>query len=138
MDREKIIKRILDKNKYSNRKKEKEALDFCPCINNGKKCHNILEEELICFACYCPYYLNDEKNPEGGCEINNPLGKGKWYYDHNIFSKNNRVWDCSDCDYMHTEEGVTNFLNNLREEELYFFSESSLEELRNFFYKKKM
>ncbi len=52
-------------------------------------CHK-MEKEINCFFCYCPFYPCDSK-----------IGKGKW-----INSGPMRVFDCSECDFIHRDEVV--------------------------------
>jgi len=89
---------LLKEFAFDNRKKKYSK--ECPCYDM-QPCHNI--KNLNCFLCYCPFYKND--SPEGGCSIENPLGKGKWFYrvGHEI---SNKIWDCSDCTYPHKEENI--------------------------------
>lgn len=75
----------------------------CSCYETGIPCHSdIPKEELNCFYCICPEYDNDSE--VGGCNLDNPLGKGKWYYDKNL--PQGKIWDCSDCNWPHRKENV--------------------------------
>jgi dUTP pyrophosphatase len=96
---QKIIKEfnfLNRKNKYPNE---------CPCYTN-KICHNLPEEKLNCFLCYCPEYKSEI---EGGCKINNP--NGKWLFNEKL--PKGKIWDCSDCDYPHREEIVEKYLKRI-------------------------
>ena len=135
MVREKLIQKIIGKNKFLARFKT--YLDFCPNYQEGNpNCHNLPTEQHVCFSCYCPHYRLDQEHPEGDCEINSP--KGKWFYNPNIISENRRIWDCSDCDFMHTEQGVREFLKSKTEIELQEILEMSPEELRNNYYQERL
>jgi Zn-finger protein len=96
------INSILEKFSYENRKKENP--EDCPCYA-ASPCHDITD--LNCFLCYCPWYEN--KKAEGGCEIGNPLGKGKWF-EREGHPISNKVWDCSNCEYPHKIEVAEKFL----------------------------
>lgn len=100
------IRIIIEEYNFENRKKTHP--DECPCNSLGP-CHPI--DELNCFFCYCPWY--DSKILEGGCNIENPLGKGKWFY--RIHSTSDRIWDCSECTYPHEEKTVRKVLQKLFE-----------------------
>jgi len=94
-------------NEFSFENRRYEHPEECPCNHSGA-CHLI--DDLNCFFCYCPWY--ETSNPEGGCKIENPLGKGKWFYrPGNEIS--NRIWDCSDCVYPHKEEVIRTILTKL-------------------------
>jgi Zn-finger protein len=104
------IEIILKEFNFQNRRYE--HLDECPC-NGSSPCHDI--KDLNCLLCYCPWY--DNSNPEGGCKIENPLKKGKWFYrEGNEIS--DKVWDCSDCIYPHQEKIVRETLTKLFNGEL--------------------
>ncbi len=96
---ERRIKTILDEWDYEKRKIAKP--DECPCYSSGK-CHAI--SDLNCFFCFCPNY--DLCVEEGGCNLGNPLGKGKWF----IRQDGTKIWDCSDCEYPHKRENVEKML----------------------------
>ena len=130
-----IVNKIIEENRFSKRKQTNP--ESCPCYDqNGKKCHTIPDDELICLFCYCPYYIMDMGHPEGECKINNPQGKGCWYEDPNISSSNHRVWDCSACDYMHTLEGVEEFLTFQYNPRGEIILQMSPEQLRDSYFKK--
>ena len=76
--------------------------DKCVCYQSRKPCHDI--EELNCFLCYCPNYLNDIKG--GGCKIHS--SKGKWFYHKEL--PIGQIWDCSDCIIPHTKESAKEYL----------------------------
>lgn len=92
-------------NEFNFQKRKKEHPEECPC---NSPCHEI--EKLNCFFCYCPFYKNDK--PEGGCTLENPLRKGKWFYraGHELSDK---IWDCSECAYPHMEENIKAILRDL-------------------------
>ncbi len=52
-------------------------------------CHKT-EGELDCFFCFCPFYPCDNK-----------IGNGRW-----IDTKKGKIFDCSDCDFIHKDEVV--------------------------------
>jgi Zn-finger protein len=91
------VSSILDEFNFGIRKEHTEK---CPCYPTSP-CHKM--EDLNCFLCYCPWYANQKA--EGGCELGNPLGKGKWFE-----REFDRIWDCSDCEYPHKREVVEKFL----------------------------
>ncbi len=97
---------------FNYEKRKKEYPYECPCNSSGK-CHEI--EDLNCFFCYCPWYNN--QSPEGGCKIDNPLGKGKWF-ERKGHSISDRIWDCSDCIYPHQEKTVREALRKIFNGEL--------------------
>lgn len=103
---QKKIQRIIDENKFS--KRSKEHPEECPCYSQVplRTCHNTLPDNHNCLWCFCPEY--DLTIEEGGCKINNPLGKGKWFF-HESFLKG-KIWDCSDCSWPHEEENVRKYL----------------------------
>jgi len=45
---------VLEYFLYSNMK-EKEP-EFCPLYKTGELCHNMDENELVCFYCGCPFF----------------------------------------------------------------------------------
>ena len=96
-----IIKEFNFKNRKAKHPTE------CPCYLQNKPCHNLPEEELNCFLCYCPEY--DLTKQEGGCKINNP--KGKWLFNEKLLKS--KIWDCSNCDYPHRPEIVKMYLMKL-------------------------
>ena len=95
------IELILEEFSYKKRKELNP--DSCPCYSSSP-CHET--ENLNCFLCYCPWYENEKS--EGGCKKNNPLEKGKWFE-----RKDDKIWDCSDCDYPHQEKVIKEMLTNL-------------------------
>jgi len=57
-------------------------------------CHKKLED---CTFCYCPFYpCNDDT-------LGKYIGKGK-----------KKVWDCSECTWIHKKDTVDTLLNNIR------------------------
>lgn len=107
---EKRIDIILREFNYEKRKLEHP--EECPgYISNP--CHEI--KELNCFFCYCPYY--DNKNSEGGCKINNPMGKGYWF-ERKGHKESEKIWDCSFCTYPHEEKNIREILRKLFKGEL--------------------
>ena len=114
MEKYSLIKKIIGKYTFQNRKKE--HVDFCPCYN-GTKCHKILENELICLFCYCPEYEINEEFLEGRCKIENPLGK--YFYHPNL--PYGKIWDCSECITPQKKEYVSNFLKRITKNNLEFF-----------------
>ena len=101
MNKKTIIKEIIDNYRFSTHKKK--FPNSCPCYTS-KKCHDLPDEELICFFCLCPEY--DKGTQEGSCRINSK--KGKWFY-HDKLEKG-KIWDCSDCEIPHTEANVRKIL----------------------------
>lgn len=98
------IQKIIKEFNFKNRKAK--YPDACPCYKD-KPCHNIPEEKLNCFLCYCPEYISNLE--EGGCKINSQ--KGKWFFDKRL--PKGKIWDCSNCDYPHKEEIVEKYLKKL-------------------------
>lgn len=58
-------------------------------------CHNKLED---CTFCYCPYYACNNK--KRGKYISNTEGK--------------KIWDCSDCSWIHKKSVVNKIFNEVR------------------------
>jgi Zn-finger protein len=131
-DRRDLIKKIIEENRLLTRIKNK--LDDCPCYN-GKRCHpELKDKKMICFSCYCPYYLKDREHPEGACSINSKYGKWFEYQDAKFQKK--RIWECTDCVIYHTKKGVRRFLKTQPDQELEEISLLSPEELNMRFFKK--
>jgi Zn-finger protein len=65
-------------------------------------CHDLPEGQdfLNCMFCYCPFY------PCGG-----KLGSGKWIKS----GKGKKIWDCSKCSYIHSDEIVCKIMELLYE-----------------------
>lgn len=65
-------------------------------------CHKIPEgqRELNCIFCYCPFY-----------PCNGKLGEGHWINQNN----GKKVFDCSDCSFIHRNKVVTRFFQLLYE-----------------------
>ncbi len=108
---EKHIEKIINQFKFQNQKNINP--NSCLCYKNNKTCHESVlnKKEHNCFLCYCPEYDNSKE--QGGCLKNNPLKKGKWFFNEKLKSKSNpegKIWDCSDCCYPHQEEIVRKFL----------------------------
>ncbi len=95
---EEHIDKIIKEFGFYNRKLKNS--EECICYKEGKPCHNISEDELNCFLCYCPEYRIDIE--EGGCKINSP--GGKWLINEKL--PVGKIWDCSDCEIPHREEIV--------------------------------
>ncbi len=78
--------------------------DFCPLYKTNERCHEMSEEELICFFCGCPYYdcdiWDEERKEFGGCKINSPYGLRNEY----------GYWDCSNCILPHTKKFLLQYL----------------------------
>ena len=78
--------------------------DFCPLFKLKQKCHNLNEDELVCYFCACPFYdydyYNEEKKEYGRCKINSIYGKRNEY----------GYWDCSGCLLPHRKKFVLNYL----------------------------
>ena len=91
-----------------NKRKEKFPNE-CPCYLENKPCHDIPEENLNCFLCYCPEYNLDLKS--GGCKLGNPQGKGKWFHHDSL--PEGRIWDCSDCNYPHNREVAEKYFKKM-------------------------
>ena len=102
---EKHIEKIIQQFVYSKRKL-KNPKD-CPCYLQNKPCHNISENKLNCFLCFCPEY--DSSIPEGGCKMRSE--KGQWFFNESL--PKGKIWDCSNCDNPHNEETVRKHLRNL-------------------------
>lgn len=98
------IERIIKKFNFS--KRSKEHPEECPCYTT-EPCHDMDEEELNCFLCYCPEY--DKSKPEGGCKLNNPEGKG-FFFGRPGNKISEEIWDCSNCTYPNREETVEKYL----------------------------
>ncbi len=93
---------IADYFTYANLKKHHP--DFCPLFAKNEKCHNLEDEELVCYFCACPYYdyeyYDEEKKEYGRCKINSIYGKrNEWGY-----------WDCSECLLPHRKKFVIAYL----------------------------
>lgn len=107
-EKNKFIERHIDfiLKQTSFKKLKNSGEKYCPCYFQ-ESCHpEIPEEELNCLFCYCPEYDNSVE--EGGCKLENPLGKGKWFFHDNL--SQGKVWDCSDCEWPHRKENVKNYL----------------------------
>ncbi|MFA4953359.1 MAG: cysteine-rich small domain-containing protein [Candidatus Pacearchaeota archaeon] len=118
------IRNLVGEFDFDRRKKE--FPNECPCYTENRKfsvsfktgnfedkenkrCHDIPENELNCFLCYCPEYnLNLEF---GGCKIGNPQEKGKWFY-HEALPRG-KIWDCSDCGYPHDKKVAEKYLRKM-------------------------
>ncbi len=61
-------------------------------------CHKV-EGEINCLFCYCPFY-----------PCNNKIGQGKW-----LKLKGKKIYDCSDCYFIHRDEVVKRILTLLYE-----------------------
>ncbi|MCX7821169.1 MAG: cysteine-rich small domain-containing protein [Brevinematales bacterium] len=61
-------------------------------------CHKT-KEELNCILCYCPFY-----------PCNNKIGNGRW-----IITDKKKVFDCSECDFVHRDEVVKRIFELLYE-----------------------
>lgn len=87
---------------YSNLK-EKEP-DFCPLFKTNEKCHDLPEDELICYWCACPFYdydyFNEEEREYGRCRVNSIYGK----------RNEEGYWDCSNCLLPHRKKFVVKSL----------------------------
>jgi Zn-finger protein len=97
----KLIEERIDKliSEWNFEVRKKYHPKECTCYSQDKKCHNI--KDLNCLFCLCPhYYLNVE---EGGCKINS--SKGKF-----IDTPNGKIWDCSDCYFLHKPENIKKYL----------------------------
>ena len=112
--REELIKRIIEKYTFVNKKKKDP--DFCPCYNrhNGNKCHNLDDNELICVLCWCPSYEKNAEIPQGICKIDSP--HGFYFHDPNLPPEG--IWDCSNCNIPQTKKFVSNYLKRFSEEKL--------------------
>ena len=98
----KTVKDVIEFFRYSNLRNREP--DFCPLFKEGAKCHDLLDNELICFFCACPYFdysLWDEENKiYGRCIINSKYG----------FRNEYGYWDCSKCLLPHREKFVKFYL----------------------------
>jgi Zn-finger protein len=99
------INLILEEFDYKKRKEI--GSNSCPCYSSSP-CHQM--ENLNCFLCYCPWYENQKA--EGGCELGNILGKGKWF-ERKGHPVSDKVWDCSNCEYPHKKEVAEKFLRTI-------------------------
>ena len=77
------------------------------CYKEDKPCHNLSEDELNCFFCYCHEYKTDVE--KGGCKIDSP--DGKWLFREELPA--GKIWDCSDCVVPHQEDVVRKHLREL-------------------------
>ncbi len=87
--------------------RQKRDITECTCYDENKPCHNIPSDELNCYFCLCPEYDNSKE--EGGCKIEDPEGKGKWFDRPDLEA--GHIWDCSDCTYPHKTENIIKYLN---------------------------
>lgn len=88
---------------------EKEP-DFCPLFKNNGKCHDIPDDQLICYYCACPFYdpfhYDKRKKEFGRCTINSKYGhRNKYGY-----------WNCSACTLPHNEKFVMRYLKGKTKE----------------------
>jgi len=64
-------------------------------------CHKMPEgKELNCFFCFCPFYPCKGK-----------IGDGKWIKS----TDGKKIWDCSDCTFIHRDDVVDRILELLYE-----------------------
>ena len=62
MDTREKAKRLIEArirnllNEFDFDKRKIKSPNECPCYLQNKPCHNIPEEDLNCFLCYCPEY----------------------------------------------------------------------------------
>jgi len=85
--------------KYKGKKFE--GLAYCLWYDESpsRPCHPEIKD-LNCLTCACPNYQTDRNG--GGCKINSK--KGLMY--------KNQVWDCSGCNFGHSPEYATRFLQD--------------------------
>jgi len=99
------IKTLLDSFDFENRRETNP--NECPCYIENKPCHDIPRKRLNCFLCYCSEY--DLSKEEGGCNLGNPQGKGKWFERADC----SKIWDCSDCDIPHNKSVAEKYLKKV-------------------------
>ncbi|MDO8623617.1 MAG: hypothetical protein Q7R52_05215 [archaeon] len=127
--KEKLIKEIIEKYSFANKKQNDP--NFCPCYDHdhGKKCHDIGDMELICIFCYCPEYIQSMEIPEGKCNINSP--DGVYFHHKNLPPKG--IWDCSSCEIPQTRNFVSNYLTRFSEDKLKKILETNFRTSRELF-----
>ncbi|MDO8517334.1 MAG: cysteine-rich small domain-containing protein [Nanoarchaeota archaeon] len=127
--KEELIEKIINKYTFANKKKKDP--DFCPCYNNtdGKKCHNVDDNKLICVFCYCPEYQQDMEIPEGKCKITNNQG---FYFKH-LKLPLKGIWDCTNCNIPETREYVKSYLEKFSDKELKEVFETNFRTSRSLF-----
>ena len=120
------IKNLLNEFDFAERKEKFQ--NKCPCYLENKPCHEIPEDKLNCFLCYCPEYntenkkfsvsqtprtqgVRDTRIEIGGCNLGNPQGKGKWF--HHEALPEGRIWDCSDCSYPHDKKVAEEYFKKI-------------------------
>jgi Zn-finger protein len=93
--KEEILKYFLTQLDFANR-----HFGFRDCTYYH--CHKFPEgqEWLNCVFCYCPFY-----------PCNGKLGPGKWI----IGGRGKKVFDCSDCNFIHRDEIVREIFRLLYE-----------------------
>jgi len=127
--KQELIKTIIEKYTFSNKKKTDP--DFCPCYNTPgwKKCHSLEDDNLICVFCYCPEYQQDMEIPEGKCNLGSL--DGVYFHHKNLPPKG--IWDCSDCEIPQTKNFVSNYLKRFSEEKLKRILETNFRTARDLF-----
>ena len=95
------IERLIAEFKFNNRNGNESE---CSCYKTKAPCHDI--KNLNCLLCYCPWYKTEKAG--GGCNIDNPFGKGKFISYPK--SPTGKIWDCTDCYYPNQERIVRKFL----------------------------
>lgn len=88
--------------KYDNLKLK--VPDFCVLFKDNLLCHNLPENELICYFCACPFYdyelWDEDKKIFGACK--NPEGTG--------IRNEHGYFDCTNCTLPHQKWIAINLL----------------------------
>ena len=101
--------------KFSFKTMQKECPEFCTLIKEDKPCHDLGNEELNCYGCFCPNYqveisIDKEKNlyQIGQCKINSKFG-------HYKQDKSNRylILTCINCKVPHYDKYIQQNISKL-------------------------
>ncbi|MEO0198792.1 MAG: hypothetical protein ABIL92_01235 [candidate division WOR-3 bacterium] len=94
--------KIVEFFKYANLKKM--VPDFCILFKDNILCHNLPENELVCYFCACPFYdyelWDENRKIFGACK--NPEGSG--------VRNNYGYFDCTSCVLPHQEKTALKML----------------------------